>query len=213
MRNSITFFGIFGLVFTSVSCVSYDEDVSLSASQASAFQQFKAHVIPKLKRDFEKEDLYLLQFLRAKKFDVDEAERFILRESKWRTEQGFDGIHNEDWSDMECCYPVFLEGVDREGKPLLIFDIGEWDIRAAVVAGKADRMAKWMSKNYDLARMRTRELGKEGKNVTRFSLIYDMKGFSATSISAASKATVPTTLPPVLRDGCNCAGPTFSEHV
>lgn len=39
MRNSITFFGIFGLVFTSVSCVSYDEDVSLSASQASAFQQ------------------------------------------------------------------------------------------------------------------------------------------------------------------------------
>jgi len=167
--------------------VSFDADTSLNAGQAQALKQFKKRVLPKLKRDFEKEDIYLVQFLRAKKFDVDRAEEFILSEAKWRTEQGFDTVHKENWEDMECCYTVRHEGVDREGRPLVLYDLGSWDVRAAVLAGKRDRLVKWMFKNIDMARIRARDLGKQGKNVTRFDIIFDLKGFNlATHLTASA---------------------------
>lgn len=61
-------------------------------------------------------------FLRIKKYiasnnDVDAAEKMILDNLKWRKERNMDGIHKEDWSDMESLYPYIIKGLDKEGKP------------------------------------------------------------------------------------------------
>jgi len=87
------------LVITA-NCYSYEEDTRLTKSQAAALATLKKSVVPKLKRDFEKDDIYLLQFLRAKNFDPKKAEQYLLSESQWRTDYKMDSIHTEDFSDM-----------------------------------------------------------------------------------------------------------------
>lgn len=72
---------------------------------------------------------------------------------------------------------------------MALFDIGEWDIRRAALAGKSGRLIRWVLKNYDMARIRMRELGSEGKNVTRYNLLFDFKGFLPTNVNSASMST------------------------
>lgn len=49
--------------------------------------------------------------------DASTAENLILENLKWRKERKMDGIHTEDWSDMESLYPYTVKGLDKEGKP------------------------------------------------------------------------------------------------
>lgn len=52
---------------------------------------------------------------------MDAAEKMIMDNLKWRKERNMDGIHTEDWSDMESLYPYIIKGLDKEGKPCKIF--------------------------------------------------------------------------------------------
>jgi hypothetical protein len=50
---------------------------------------------------------------------------------KWRRDTNMETIHKENWSDMIHDYPMRVdhEGVDREGRPLIVWELGDWDIR------------------------------------------------------------------------------------
>jgi len=151
----------------------------LTKSQAAALETLKKSVVPKLKRDFEKEEIYLLQFLRAKHFDPKKAEQYLLSQAQWRTDYKMDTIHSEDFGDMEEEYPIKVSGYDNKGQPIIYYDVGIWDIRKAVISGKAKKLVRWFHKVIDEARIKIREEQLKGKKVTRFVMLANLDGVSA----------------------------------
>jgi hypothetical protein len=61
---------------------------------------------------------------------------------------------------------------------VLRWDLGDWDVRKAVVAGKLPRLIRYTMKMWDEARIKLNELAREGKNVTRWTMILDMKNIN-----------------------------------
>jgi hypothetical protein len=66
-------------------------------------------------------------------------------------------------------------------------EIGEWNIRKAALSGKMNRLIRWVWKNIDKAEIKVREMGAQGKNVSRFIIVGDLNYMSqATNINFAS---------------------------
>jgi hypothetical protein len=57
-------------------------------------------------------------------------------------------------------------------------DFGDWDVRKAVIAGKLPRLIRYTMKMWDEARIKVNELAREGKNVTRWTMIIDLNNFN-----------------------------------
>jgi len=161
----------------------------LTKSQAVALEMLKKSVVQKLKRDFEKDDIYLLQFLRAKNFDPSKAEKYLLSESQWRTDYKMDTIHSEDFRDMEAEYPFKVSGYDNKGQPIIYGDLGIWDIRKAVLSGKGKKLIRWAIKIFDEARIKVREEQLKGKKVTRYLPLVNLDG--ANSVTNVEPNSMP----------------------
>jgi hypothetical protein len=58
-------------------------------------------------------------------------------------------------------------------------DFGAWDIRRAAVSGKTDRLARKINKHMDAVHRKVYELLGQGKNITRWVFIGNMKDLSA----------------------------------
>jgi len=170
------------------SAITFEQDTVLTKQQSQAFKKFKERVTPKLLIDWQKEDLHLLRFLRAKKFDVNKAEEFILAQMKWRRDNKMETIHTEDFSDLESTgYGMRVSGVDRDGRPLIVWELGDFDLRKAALAGKTDRVIRWTFRNWDAGRRAVRDLELQNKNVTRWTMVLDLKNINAvTNVNSAS---------------------------
>jgi len=167
--------------------VNYEQDTTLTRKEAQAFQKFKNRVIPKVKLDYQKEDLFLLKFLKVKNYDVNKAEENFLREMKWRADYNIEGIHEEDFSDVSKESGMRVEGTDREGRPLIIWELGDFDLRKYSIAGKTDRIVRWTFKNWDHAFQKVREASNAGRNATRWTMILDLSNINAiTNVNPAS---------------------------
>ncbi|CAL8112990.1 unnamed protein product [Orchesella dallaii] len=158
--------------------VSVEEDLTLTAAQKRALDQFRAKVISKLPEKFMKHDIYLIRFLRAKKFDVNMAEKFILEDIKWRKENTISSIHVEDFSDIEDDFKAYVESYDREGKPIITAQFGNWDIRLAVVSGRMRRLERYIDRTFEVATRKVRKLQAQGKNVTQWDYIINMDNYN-----------------------------------
>lgn len=44
-----------------------------------------------------------------------------------------DTIHQENWSDMQHEFPYYIDGVDKQGRPVITAIVRDWDIRNAVM--------------------------------------------------------------------------------
>ncbi|OXA52221.1 Patellin-2 [Folsomia candida] len=172
LKLSLVSFAVL-LTFLATDCngVSLNQDLTLTKSQKEALDKFKANVLPKLTKDYQKSDIYLIRWLRAKNFNVRAAEEMLMSDLKWRRAEKMDNIHTEDWSDMEEEFPWFMDGYDNEGKPILTANYDEWDLRKGVVAGKLQRIMRWMTYAQESGVRRVRELQAEGKNVTQWHVI------------------------------------------
>jgi hypothetical protein len=53
--------------------------------------------MPRLDKDYQKSDIYLIRWLRAKNFNIRAAEEMLIADLKWRKNEKMDNIDQEDW--------------------------------------------------------------------------------------------------------------------
>jgi len=173
---------VVALVFTLMGqCfgVSLQEDLALTKKQKLALDEFKGMMKGRLPLEYQNEDIYLIRWLRAKNFRLREAESMLMQNLAWRKENKMDEVLKEDWSDFRKKYKYWIDGVDKQGRPILFIDVGEWNLRAATVTGESARVGRYIDKIYEEINEKVRHMRiVEGKNVTQYYLIFDMEGFN-----------------------------------
>jgi len=176
--------GIFVAVFllscqTSFANSSVEDDLSMTSEQKEVLDKFRKRVLHHLPQDYMKEDIYLIRWLRVKNFNLDAAERMLLKSLAWRQTNNMDKIDEEDWSYFERGYAYSVDTNDKKGQPLIIIsNVIPWNIRSTILQGKRDQLVRWMAKMFEDASKRVRSLQAEGKNTTRFSMINTLDNFN-----------------------------------
>ncbi|OXA59719.1 hypothetical protein Fcan01_04675 [Folsomia candida] len=116
----------------------------------------------------------------ARKWDEQRAKDMITETIKWWKASNMDNIHKEDWSSYEKDYPIYLDGVDKNGQPIFAYAIGEWDLRQAVVQGRLKGVIRWMFKRRDEIHAKVRELQRQGQiNGTQWNLVVNLDKFNS----------------------------------
>lgn len=127
--------------------------------------------------NYMKTDDYLCRWLRAREWNVEQAEQMLRENLKWREENKIDTIGDEDWSDLQEDYPYTRDTRDKLGRPVGTISIGPWDIRAASYAGKMPRMHRYIAKLMEEATQGLYELQGMGINVTQWKVLLNLDGF------------------------------------
>jgi len=133
-----------------------------------------------LNLDYMKTDSYLLSWLRRHKFDVDTTAQSIRKALKWRKDYKVDNLPSEDFSVFTKNYPFDVEGVDRQGRPVWISQIGKWDIRRITLSGLQDKYDRYILYLHELISKKMHERSeKHSDNVSYgFLVIIDLGGFN-----------------------------------
>lgn len=130
------------------------------------------------------DDLYLARWLAARNFHVDQARDLFLSNLKWREGQKMDTILNEDWREMEGEFPYNLDGIDKEGRPLLYIPLGIWNIRKMASERHLPQLTRYFARiieEGDLKVRKIREGQEQGQSsiiVSQFTIILDLEGYS-----------------------------------
>ncbi|OXA38744.1 Protein real-time [Folsomia candida] len=140
-----------------------EDHTRLTGEQRAALDELMRRVLPKIKEDWVKDELYVLKFLRAKNFNVDDAELFFLAHLSWRDDNKMKSILTEDFSDMKKNFPYKLDGYDKQGRPLLIMDFGDWDLDGAAERGEIDRVLRYYDRMLEEAEQKVLDLQHQGK--------------------------------------------------
>ncbi|ODM89746.1 SEC14-like protein 2 [Orchesella cincta] len=154
-----------------------EDELRITYDQKLAIDKLRGRVLPYLTESYMKEDLHMLRWLRATKFNVEEAQKRIIQNVKWRKQNKIATIHLEDFSDIADEFPYTFT-VDKQGQPVFIGFAGEWDVRGAVLTGRAQRVIRYINQALEHGVKMVRDLQQEGKNVTRLNLIIDLDGFN-----------------------------------
>jgi len=98
---------------------------------------------------------------------------------QFRKDQKLDEIVNEDMSDMRKWCNFQVQGQDNEGRPLLLWPFGNCDIRRIVLAGKQDRLNRYLQYLIETVGVAVRKSKTDsGKQVAQAVGIMDLNGFS-----------------------------------
>jgi len=150
----------------------------VSSQEAQALEKFSPMVEKYLTQDYMKSDLYLLPFLRNKKLNVQDAKDSLLKTLKWRKEYNIDNVLNEEL-ELEKQMPYSLDGVSKEGNPVLIARAGQWDARRIVLSGKMTEGKRVVHKILEKCSKLTRDLtAMTKKNITQGIAVVDLSGYS-----------------------------------
>ncbi|CAL8068084.1 unnamed protein product [Orchesella dallaii] len=156
-----------------------DESEPLSDDQKFVIEKLKAEVGPKLPHSYIKEDEYLIKWLEARNFDVQEAEKMLLADLRWRKSNNIDNLQvDNDFPDLLEDYPVQIDTFDKNGAPVITAFVGDWDLRNVHLTGKAPRLLLFLDKMMDDAAKIVRKSQKEGKAVRGFHVLLNLEGFN-----------------------------------
>ncbi|OXA49432.1 Phosphatidylinositol/phosphatidylcholine transfer protein SFH6 [Folsomia candida] len=142
---------------------SLQEDLTLTQTELEILTKFRELVKSRLPHDYMTEDIYLITWLRAKKFEIPAAENMLME---------------EDWSDFEQEFRFEIQGCDKEGRPVVSIPVGDWDVRRAVLAGQSDKLIRYFDKLLEEVTTLIRDAQKSGENMTRFNHIMDMANYN-----------------------------------
>jgi len=167
------------LVATLVESTSVEEDLSLTKKQSQTLGVFRKMMLPLLDKTYKKEDVYLIRWLKHRNFNLDRAKGYLTNDIEWRKTEKMDEILNEDWSEIEKDIPFKHLGNDVDGKPILYFHFGEMDVRKLVLQGKTNLVLRRFNQMMEWGESLVRMEQDKGKNVTRYHIIPNLKGFNA----------------------------------
>lgn len=114
--------GIMGVVLITWVGISPSEAWKLSmegltSQEQDLITQLREKVESELTVEYMHEDIYLLRWLIAKNWKVDQAAKQLREALKWRKKNNIDGILEEDWREMEEQFPYQFNTTDKEGRP------------------------------------------------------------------------------------------------
>jgi len=171
-------------VFLVVSClsvvagVSIEKDLSMTQSEKNALDKFRNRVAPILTKWYMKQDIYLIRWLRARDFDVNAAETMLRQNLRWRKENKIDSIHLENWSDMIKEFHATMDTYDKDGRPVGVIDIYDWDIRQAAIQGKGQRLLRYLDYLMENVTTQVYERLGAGMPVTQWKVLGNADGFN-----------------------------------
>ena len=130
----------------------YDQ---LNQAQYDALQNWKKQLADqKVVDNFEiYDDLYLLRFLRARKFDLEKTMLMFKKFLDWRKEKNVDDIR-DNWEfteliEVKKLYPHGYHRTDKEGRPVYIELYDKLDINALFKVTTEQRMINYYIKQYE----------------------------------------------------------------
>ena len=97
-------------------------------------------------------DLFLLRYLRARKFDLKKTHEMFVKYMKWRVDDKVGEI--EDWEfteqlDMKKLYPHGYHNTDKYGRPIYIDMISKADITNLLKKTDEERLTKYWIQEYE----------------------------------------------------------------
>ena len=173
----------------------YDQ---LNQQQFDALQKFKeALTTQKVITSFEiYDDLYLLRFLRARKFDLDKTMLMFKNFLEWREKEHVDDIReNFDFNEMfevKKVYPHSYHKTDKSGRPIYIEILSKVDLNGLFKVTTEERMKKYYIREYErLMKRRFPACSAAVKKPIEQSLtILDISGIGVSALVGKTKAFV-----------------------
>jgi len=134
----------------------------------------------KLYKDYMTKDEFLINWLRTTKLNLQEAEQKLDKALQWRLDNKMDSILDEDFSQFERSYPFILDGHDKDGRPVIIFEFGKYDLRRIGISGNYNAFLRYLDRYMELAVSKIREANAETpeKHISQAVMIIDLNGFN-----------------------------------
>jgi len=151
-------------------------DPNYTDKERVALHKFRELVQPKLTEDFMNFDSYLIKWLQAQNFDLNASKKMLEQALEWRQQNRIDSILTENLSSIYRRAPYQLDGLDKAGRPVLIFNPGRWDIRRFVMSGEGPKLSRFLDQMLEMMSARVTELGHN--NVTQGVVIFDIEGYN-----------------------------------
>lgn len=137
--------------------------------------------------DEEHEFLKLLRFLRARKFNVQQAFQMVKEDVKWRSEEGRFNLRYETAEEVLGCdlaklyryFPTWIQGQDKQLRPVSYRQFGKfeiWNVLKLTSMQKLIRFHAWETEQA-LRFMHSRSK-KVGFNIETFVLVIDANAWS-----------------------------------
>jgi hypothetical protein len=133
-----------------------------------------------LKDDYAKTESHVVGWLRANKWNFNNAAKMLRRGQSWRAVNKVEDLGKAELSsDMEILFPFRLEAKDEQGCPVLEVDLGQWDItthmQSAIFARDAvESFAKHTVQMWEKSRLALIETAKQCAQIV---LLQDMQTF------------------------------------
>ncbi|ODM79005.1 SEC14-like protein 2 [Orchesella cincta] len=166
------------------------KDLLLTLNEKNALDQFKEKMAPRVPESYMKSDFYLIRWLRAKYLNIPAAQNMLNENLKWREVNRMKEILTEDWSDMKEDFPLTISNHDRQGRPVATLEMGDWDLRSAVLQGRMPRLLRYMDWYQEEIIRQILAAQDDGKNVTRATVLVDIEGFNLLQHLCASCMSV-----------------------
>jgi hypothetical protein len=161
--------------------------------ERGAIEKFRPLVSKYLVQDFQRQDAYLIRWIRANKFDLSKAAESLKKTADWRSENNIGSILGEDLKAHFRYLPCEVRGFDKTGRPIAILYWGRWQLRKYTLAGKRDEVNRVFRQCLERATQKVVEQAqKTGKDIDQFHLIVQFDGFSLRETSCLT--CVPLTL-------------------
>lgn len=156
----------------------------LTEQQMTALDELRANVDDILRPSHD--DYFLLRWLRARNFNVAQAEAMLRENLQWRKQNNVDAIL-DDYEPTEVLkkyYPGGLVGHDKEGCPLWIIPFGYTDIKGLFYSVKKSDFIRHIIQQLEYsAQDMAAQTEKLGRVIEMHSFIFDLENFNLKQIA------------------------------